>query len=696
MKNNYSFKPRARLLIQLGDQLIRNESIALVELIKNSYDADASLVNVYMSELNFPEKGVIIIKDNGFGMDLETILNVWLEPGSDFKANQIYNNVRTPKFKRLPIGEKGIGRFGAHKLGNVIQLITKKKNNKEIVVTINWRELVKKKYLTNARPKIEERNPIIFKGSSTGTQINITDLNKEWTRGEVREIHRSITALCSPFEENNTFDVSFDIDNKEWLKGLPKWKDIKESSLFSFDAVVVGEKIVSFEYQFKPWSTMTKISGRKVTLENNQIVQKLKYLYNSKTKLPIDLSEYNIGELRFSGLIFIRDVKTLKLGFSEIKTFRKYLDENGGVRIYRDGIRVYDYGERGNDWLGLDYRRFNTPGIKVSNNSIIAAVQIDRESSQQLIEKANREGFIENKAFDVFRESILHTLNIVEQLRREDKDRLDEIYGSTPKLEPVLSSIDKLKNLLEEKSIPQNVKEEALKHVFQIEAQYKFMRDTLTRSASAGLSLGVVIHEVDKIIQELEKVIKKENVSDRMLSLVKHLGHLIESYSQILAKSERKNESLKTIINQTLFNIEFRLSAHKISIVKEFEEFNKDAKVNVARNLIVGTLINILDNSIYWLGRSRINNKKVYIKLVEENGFYCILIADNGPGFALSIDDLTEPFVSAKIDGLGLGLHIAKEIMSAHNGYIEFPEWGENDIPSIFKNGAIVKLGFKK
>jgi anti-sigma regulatory factor (Ser/Thr protein kinase) len=83
------FKPRARLLIQLGDQLIKNESIALVELVKNSYDADANIVNIYMENVDDPDNGVIIIEDDGYGMSPEIVEKVWLEPGSDFKTQKI-------------------------------------------------------------------------------------------------------------------------------------------------------------------------------------------------------------------------------------------------------------------------------------------------------------------------------------------------------------------------------------------------------------------------------------------------------------------------------------------------------------------------------------------------------------------------------------------------------------------------------
>src|ERR1041385_4177111 len=125
-KIDVKFKPRARLLLQLGDQLIRNEKIALIELVKNAYDADAANVTVYMENVEDPDNGFIVIEDDGYGMDAKIVENVWMEPGSDFKSRQFKRRELSPKFKRLPIGEKGIGRFGVHKLGNKIEMTTKR------------------------------------------------------------------------------------------------------------------------------------------------------------------------------------------------------------------------------------------------------------------------------------------------------------------------------------------------------------------------------------------------------------------------------------------------------------------------------------------------------------------------------------------------------------------------------------------
>ena len=97
--------------------------------------------------------------------------------------------------------------------------------------------------------------------------------------------------------------------------------------------------------------------------------------------------------------------------FNQSETIRKYLKENAGVRIYRDGIRVYNYGEPGNDWMGLDIGRTNNPSSKFSNNTILGAFSLDLKTSTGLQEKTNREGFDENEIYEHFKDLCYNIVN---------------------------------------------------------------------------------------------------------------------------------------------------------------------------------------------------------------------------------------------------------------------------------------------
>jgi HSP90 family molecular chaperone len=147
-----SFRPRARILKLLGDQLIASPRLAVFELVKNAYDADADHVRVRLDNLGTPD-AKISVSDNGEGMTEDVIRNAWLVPADDHKELTRAEGKRT-KRRRLPLGEKGLGRFAVHKLGDIVQLITKSKNQPEFVVRIDWRDLTAAKFLDEAKVRV--------------------------------------------------------------------------------------------------------------------------------------------------------------------------------------------------------------------------------------------------------------------------------------------------------------------------------------------------------------------------------------------------------------------------------------------------------------------------------------------------------------------------------------------------------------
>ena len=701
------FKPRARLLLQLGDQLIKNESIALLELAKNAYDADASVVSIIMRQPDSLEDCYIEIEDDGFGMNADIVENVWLEPGSSFKQEQYEERKITPKFHRLPIGEKGIGRFGAHKLGNVIEMTTKRANDKEVYVKIDWRQFLKEKYLEDVPIKIIEREqPEYFTNGRTGTRILIKGFRKLWERSMAREVQRAITSLTSPFDSVDSFTPMFDvIDKPGWFDDILTWDGVKDYALFQFDVTMQGSSVTDFTYKFTPWASMTKLRERVVGISDPLVEN---YLTIKNDNDPIQLNRYEIGPIHFKGYIFDMDTFIMKMGVSDKTGFKNYLKTNGGIRVFRDGLRVYDYGEPENDWLSLDYRRFQQPSKAISNNQIVGAIEINRADSASLEEKTNREGFVSNDAYNAFKNAILHVIDIVEILRQTDKKNLKEIYGPTAKSEPVMSLLGEAQRYVEEKVKDSEVKEEIKKYLYKIEQDYKIVTDNLLKAAGAGLNMSVVIHEVEKIIYEVDKVLKAEKASDRALKLVQHLSSLIDGYAELIRKSDLVNENVLKIIDQALFNAEFRLETHKIEVIKQYkkDDFAPSVRCKLARNLMISTIMNLIDNSIYWLDQKefrKIENKetfakKIYINVNVEANHINIIFADNGTGFLLPTEEITEPFVTGKKNGagMGLGLHIASEVLSAQGGKISFPDADEYELPEEFKHGAIIVLSLKK
>jgi signal transduction histidine kinase len=689
------FKPRARLLLLLGDQLIRDPGVAVFELVKNAFDADSPSATVTMSRVEDPARGQIIVEDRGMGMDGDTVSGVWLEPGTDYRIKQKEKGNPTPKYGRIPIGEKGVGRFAAHKLGNKVRLVTRSAGSQEVVVEIDWEnDFKQKRYLDEVEIKVVERTPEHFTGRKTGTRLEITQLRDTWSRGMIRDLARAINAISSPFGGVvGDFKTKLVLEGHEdWLDGLLDVRDVLKFSLYQAKCVLKGAKL-TYEYKFTPFPGMDRVEARKV-------VHSLPLQSLDKAKRLINLDDHNIGPVDMRLYVFDQDAKVLKLGeVNDKKGLKEFLNESGGVRVYRGGIRVYDYGERGNDWLGLGGRRVNVPTKRLSNNLLVGAVSLDIKKSvdlnlnRGLIEKTNREGFVENGDYEAFRDAVVYAIQSIEVERNMDKRRIRNAYTDSKLREPVLEDITELREIVEKKKLTGEIGP----YLDRIETDFRAIRDRLLTSATAGLSLSVVIHEVEKGVAELVLAVEGDKATNRIRALAKHLAELIEGFGALVRRSGVGKERASSLISQALFNLELRLRVHKIEVVKRPRR--NDFEVKCSRRLVISTIMNLIDNSIWWLDNKwgdRAEKKKIYIEALNDlDGHRAIVVADNGPGFIDPPEFLVEPFLSRKPDGMGLGLHVASEVMKAQGGELLFPDTGDIDLPKEF-DGAVVALSFKE
>lgn len=715
-----SFQPRSRLLLQLGDKLIRNENIALLELIKNSYDADSRTVTVKLSNVESPKNGIIDVIDDGEGMNMDIIQNVWLEPGSDYKEQLFRKNIRTPRFNRLPIGEKGIGRFGVHKLGYEIELISRKKDCNEVVVKIDWKKFGQKKYLKDSEFEVyENTDPEYFKRNRTGTRIRITNLRTAWDKRMIRDLYKSVFSLQSPFKRSGKFDVNLELSTPELIADLPTLESIKHFALFYFKCKLDGTRISTFEYHFTPWEELFKIEPRTVTheddiiLDNETLIERIpdtkkefRIIDLEKNYSDDALNEKKIGPIEIEGYIFDREKSILDLySFPGLNLLKEYLDEQGGVRVYREGIRINEYGEQGNDWLNLDSRRVNEPTRKISNNIILSVIDLKREFSKALEEKTNREGFIENEAFHDFKTAVLYVLQLIEKLREIDKSEIRSKYGQKELAEPVIHHLGVLKELVDEKIIDPEDNAQITKQIEKVEIDYLRIQETLLTSAGAGLTLAIGLHEIEKVVAEANALILVENVPEKIKQLVKRIDMLMENYSTILRSDGKDQNEISKLIDISLFNIEYRLLKHNVRIIAPYRDITKPMLGKCSKRFLLGAIINILDNSIHWLHVKEEKAKKagllfrkeIFIDVIEDKlGNYNILIADNGTGFSIPTSQLTHPFITTKIYGMGLGLHIVSLLMKSQGGEIVFPDPRDFDIPQEFWLGAFIVLKIKK
>jgi signal transduction histidine kinase len=700
------FRPRARILQLLGDELIGSARLAVFELVKNAYDADAKRVIVRL-DLRTGRSPKITVTDNGEGMSPEILRDIWLVPGNEHRQKQREAILRTKKFNRLPLGEKGLGRFAVHKLGNHIRLVTRAAGSRECVVDIDWNELIAQPFLDEAPVRIRMRRPVVFKGRATGTRIEITDLRQqEWTRGEVRRLYGQIKSICSPFIDTGSFTADLKVlGRNEWIADLFDINQILDTAIWKF-SFKLENGLFDWSYEFKKIPNLS-LEGRKVEKTRDQLRippgTDDTDLEKKERKVVATPSFFEgIGNISGEFYVYDRDREVLRR-LTQTQLITDYLDENGGIRVYRDGIRIYNYGEPGDDWLGLDLRRVNKPTRGISRNIILGGIHLSLESSLALKEKTNREGFVENDAYFRLRRVVLGLLATLESERRIDKDRIRQLTSSAQ--DPLTSRIEKPIESLRKELDKQGVREKFEPYVAKIEKDYQDMQQTLLSAGMSGLNLAVVFHEVERGVRALHSALSRGANAVDAAKQAQDLMRLLDGFARLLRKdSKSKHSARELIIAVRKFNI-LRLDFHRIELscpLLDTEDFGFESKFSFG--LVLGALNNLVDNAIYWLRvrwpdlppETEKSPRKLFIGITDElEGGPSLVVADNGPGFEDDPEMLVRPFFTRRPEGMGLGLYYAKLAMELNQGSLALV--ARRDIKAVPRgfSGAVAALTFK-
>ena len=699
-----TFRPTARLLQLLGDELIASPRLAVFELVKNAFDADASTVSIRL-DLGQSKPKSITVTDDGSGMTMETLANIWMVPGNNHRKHQRATGDRTPRHNRLPIGEKGVGRFAAHKLGDRITLITKAASSDECVVDIDWRKLAGHEFLDEAPVIISTHRPELFTGQTTGTQIRITELRNEWTRGEVRRLYNQVTSICSPFESPEDFKATLEIPGSEnWLSRLPGVQDILDKAMWKF-SFTLEQGIFNWDYEFRRIPGLN-IEGRR-NLGNHRQVQLRRDRSSDHSQTPDTVTpgfQEGIGSIHGVFHVYDRD-QAIRALVPEQKLVTDYLNENGGIRVYRDGIRVYNYGESGDDWLGLDLRRVNSPTFRISRNIIIGAVHLSLAESDQLQEKTNREGFIENDACRRLKSTVEGVLGTLEAERNIDKQRIRQATGTSSG--PVVFGFDRLVDDLEKELNALKINNPRLtSRLQQIRNHHHEMQETLLSAGISGLNLAVIFHEIERGVHALRQALVNGATGEILTRQANNLVDLLSNYSLLLRKNQHRRYSALQLVKSAQEISRIRLEFHQVELISPLLENNEpEFHTRIAFNLVLGSLTNLIDNALHWLkirwpeGLTSEGDptRKLYIGVSRDLGPRpAIVVADNGPGFQGDLPEhLVRPFFTRKTAGMGLGLYYADVTMQLQEGQLAFPQPGEVELPEGL-DGAVVAMIFKE
>jgi signal transduction histidine kinase len=637
-------------------------------------------------------------------MSLDGITHGWLEIGTDFKRGERHKE-RSKRLGRMPLGEKGVGRLALQKLGDRVQIITKAKDSPEYKFSVDWTALItKSKYLDGGLTvSIEENShPKIF-SDTTGTLIRITKLRRsEWARKEIRDLYRLVTSLSNPFDEVESFSVSLSTPGREDdIADLPTVKDMLDTAVWHFEFKLNAKGILLWKYQFSPprfkglKPRETEGNGRLelVPSEADAVLPK-----GRQVAIFLDPSDLDdIGPIQGNIYAFHRRSEILKESGS-IAQMKAWLDGQTGVRIYRDGVRVFNYGEPGDDWLGLNARRINRPTGKLGTQNVVAHIALDLSQSQALKEKTNREGFDENDAFRRLRRTVLSIFDKFEREHAPDREAIDKVLKNEQSVPGIQEAMQKLEALGKQHKIENEVKP----LVRSIQVELDRFRDLMISSGMAGMNLALVFHEVVHAIDSITRQLDRKDDISTIRREVDHVRKLLDTFKPLLQRERVRKITARELIDRASRMHEDRFKRHNIVFSNWIADPLKceNFPITGPLNLLVGALSNALDNAIYWT-RHRMEGDG----LTEPRGILAlsdwddaaggmIAIVDGGPGFQLPIDQIATPFRSTRAGGMGLGLYYCKLVMESLGGQLQVVSAEEMadefKMPAAYDGAAVI------
>ncbi len=320
-----SFSITARTALLLGRENISSSTVAILELVRNAYDADATEITIKFRKAS-TKSGTIEIIDNGHGMSWDDIITKWMVIGTDNKQISPYS----PKGRRK-VGEKGIGRFALDRLASHTTMETTsrlKSSEPTYHLEINWDKFVN---TPQSLQDIKHPLKVIERHRRTGTRILLENLRDTWIKKDYEVLYKNLIVLIPPFEKKLAgFSINFDCDEAPDLSGRVQ-SPLTEVALYKMKCDLDengGTKII-----------ITTRDG-----SEDKKFRRFKNYHRTWRQLADTPSiKPSCGPIHFEFYWYLRETPTKSLGIS-LRQLIEYLDIYGGVRIYRDGFRVKPYG----------------------------------------------------------------------------------------------------------------------------------------------------------------------------------------------------------------------------------------------------------------------------------------------------------------------------------------------------------------
>ena len=694
-ENTYKIRPAGRHLLTIGRDLIQDNYAAIVELVKNAYDADSESVEIHFKATEKPSENVsgnpekrieITVRDYGHGMSQDTVINKWMVPSTPDKLER-----RTSPGGRIMQGRKGIGRYAASMLGSTLLLETvSKEDSEKTTVLVNWNDFETSKYLDDVEILVESHST----KEPHGTTLTIEggqDYYKEWDKNQFIKLNFELKKLISPVQ--NLMDKTaqgFQIHLE--ISGFPDFEDKKET-------IVPYPIFDLFDY---------KISGK---IESNG-KGTLTYALQKARNTVEEVISFNLGEPTGCGdLIF--DIRVYDREKESIEQLihrglkddngnyvgklqaRKILNESNGVGVYRNGFRIRPLGDPEFDWLKLNEQRVQNPSLKIGSNQVIGYVFIESEEKSDLIEKSARDGLRNNNAYQQLQKITNEVIKELE-IRRFSFRRKAGLSKPALKVEKELNrilSFDNLKQTVYKKLIAGGMNEKSAEEVIELISKEEEEKSqtveeirqaiaTYQGQATLGKIMNVVLHEGRKPLNyfrnevpRIDRFIRKykETNDFEHIETIESIAHNTVSNAKTFSDLFLRLDPLamgKRPAKQQL-SIESEISNCFAIFRQQMEDkgikfkINGSAIIEAWQQDIVAIFTNLIENSIFWLSEKNTDIKEIMVGiLTEENSLSYIDFRDTGPGIEPNLIEnnlIFEPQFSTKPGGTGIGLAIAGE-----------------------------------
>ena len=708
--DNIRFSVDAGVIDRLGNELVARQETAVSELVKNSYDADAYEVTLtFVNSTN--TGGILIISDNGTGMNRAQLINGFMRISSTDKISNPLSDI----YRRKRAGQKGIGRFAVQRLGNKLTIITQTVNEHDALkLIIDWSDYLADKELHNITNSIE----VIKKKKNNGTTLIIEGLRDKWTEAAIKRIYRYVADILQPFPLSQNIDNT----NTTYIAD-PGFKTVFYiSSDGKTRKKIVDDKTMIYNH------AIAEIEGN---IDSNGMGR---FEINSKS-LGLEFKDA-IGlnpEIKSSAFDRLKNVKFRAYYYiygSDLipkmheSAIRKMASIAGGVRLYRNGFRVLPYGEIGDDWLGLDSSTRKRTILPVhANINFFGFVEINDESGK-FEETSSREGLMTNDAVIqlqnfVYRTIVTSVIKIAEfrnikitsgQKRDDDGNwekmeiRIKNIAYTLDELDKALENeeediVAKAKRKKKVKTLKKELAEVATLQKQEHSKMFK-ERSMLRVLSSVGLTIGQFVHEIKYYLDNIQgdiKVLlfdlKNELDAIRRLTILDENFAIFQTYmsyfdnviSQNIIKELLPIE-LRTVVRP--FVVSLKSDAEKSGIIfldPKFVGYNLYTKP-MHPSEWSSILFNFYTNSKKAIKRvsDGSDNGVIGIECGEDGNFVYLEFSDTGDGISKENEErIFEEFftttsqpsfndidVRNEILGTGLGLKIVKDIVISYRGNI--------------------------